>query len=75
MNPVMPGFTAEAALFKLADRYRKRPIGAIPTEDKIFPSSTCCAPCGKDLCCDECPPDPGPGDTRRFHVYQFRMVM
>ena len=79
----IPGFTAEAALSKVSERYQKAAVAVIPSTASIVPSGgSCCAPCGKDLCCDECPPTGGdnghpdpPDDHRRFQVFRFRMLM
>jgi hypothetical protein len=65
----MPGFTAEASLYKAGERYRQKAAGFIPVTDGIVPANQCCAPCGKDLCCDECPTDPPPDDP---HGGRFR---
>src|SRR2546429_8734941 len=58
----MPGFTAEATLYKVGGRYRQQAAGLNPSNDGIMPAATCCAPCGRDLCCDECGSDGGPPD-------------
>ena len=64
----IPGFTAEAALNGLVDRYWHKTVSLIRrTDGVVMASGQCCAPCGKDLCCDSCPPDPppdGPHDRR-----------
>ena len=72
---MLPGFTAEAAMGEWSKPYRWRAGDALDRDVGVAPASSCCAPCGKDLCCDECPPDPDPGNRRRFQVLQFRMLM
>jgi hypothetical protein len=72
----LPGFTADASLYKRRARYRKHGSDAATSVFRIVPASTCCAPCGKDLCCDECPDPPDPGDNHprpEFRVFRFRL--
>ena len=74
----MPGFTAEASLYWVSEGYLNQDVGIISSLGNIVPAHTCCAPCGKDLCCDEChdsPPDGGDGTGSRFKVFRFRMSM
>ena len=70
----IPGFTADAALSKVSERYQKAAVRVIPSTASIVPSHSCCAPCGKDLCCDECPDPPDDGKPR-IQVFRFRMLM
>jgi hypothetical protein len=69
-----PGFTAEAALYKISKRYQPQAAGLVSSTDGVVPAAQCCAPCGKDLCCDECPPDPNPGPDgfARLRYLRFR---
>lgn len=71
----IPGFTAETALYTRGAPYRQHTAGLMPRTDGILPAGgQCCSPCGKDLCCDDCPPDP-PGDgggERRMIVRRYR---
>ena len=50
----LPGFNAEASLCKTSERYLQQTGGAMPGNSSIVPADTCCAPCGRDLCCDSC---------------------
>jgi hypothetical protein len=57
----LPGFTAETALLTRGERYRQNAARSSARDNAILPAGQCCAPCGKDLCCDDCPPEPGDG--------------
>jgi hypothetical protein len=77
MGVRVPGFTAEASLYeRSADDYFAASWSQQSTAS-IVPADSCCAPCGKDLCCDECPPPPSNGDDHgaRFRVHRFRILM
>jgi len=70
----IPGFTAEASLYKVGKQYQQVG-GGIYSTASVVPAGSCCAPCGKDLCCDECPPTGSDDGKPRFQVFQFRMLM
>jgi hypothetical protein len=70
----MPGFTAELSLYRMRNSYfivRVQGDGGAG----VSPASSCCAPCGKDLCCDVCPPEGGCGgdDGCRLEMFRFRI--
>jgi hypothetical protein len=78
MNTInIPGFTAEASLYKRSEGDNFAARWSQQSTDSILPADSCCAPCGKDLCCDECPPSPSNGDghERRFRVQRFQILM
>lgn len=71
----VPGFTAEAALYKPRWHYKQHNTSLVHGTGGVVPATgQCCAPCGEDLCCDDCPPEPPPdgGDDRgRFRRVRF----
>ena len=78
----MPGFTAEATLYKSTRNYERQATDFLRGTGDVVPAAQCCAPCGEDLCCDDCPPEPPPddphGDPRRGipfeHVRFYKIV-
>ena len=74
MKTRVPGFTAGASLRDVHAGYRMQTAIHSAGSDKVVPADQCCAPCGKDLCCDDCPPPPS-GDRLRFHFSRFRLAL
>jgi hypothetical protein len=72
-----PGFTAEASLYKRSEDDNFAASWSQQRTAGIVPADSCCAPCGKDLCCDECPPPPSNGGDHgaRFRVHRFEILM
>lgn len=60
MNMIkMPGFTAEASLYRSETPYLhlQRDAGGFPSTANIVPAAKCCERCGffGHWCCEECP--------------------
>jgi hypothetical protein len=73
---MMPGLNAEASLYKRTTDNNFAARWSQHSTASIVPADSCCAPCGKDLCCDECPPPPSNGDHgARFRVHRFQIIM
>lgn len=71
----IPGFAAEASLF-MGGIWKTRTVPSKGATARVIePAAQCCAPCGKDLCCDECPSTGGGDDRPRFRFLRFRSLI
>lgn len=73
----IPTFTAEVSIYRSAIPYQRVVSAAhfSATTHGVMPADQCCAPCGPDLCCDECPPAPSDGGGDRFRFVRYPALM